>query len=107
MMVLDDGFRVPAWQERLRLSAKVPVGCVVHTRKALPAVLPAGFRPDASGDRVTDLAEHERQSRTGPRSRVMPRDGVFVRVASEMITGRRLAGTQGVAAGPEFDVRPG
>jgi hypothetical protein len=82
-MVLDDGFPVPARQERLRLSAKVPVGCVVHTRKALPAVLPA-FRPDTSGDR----GDRPRRTRTA-------------------VADRPALGTQGVAAGPEFDARAG
>ncbi|WP_330340268.1 pyridoxamine 5'-phosphate oxidase family protein [Streptomyces sp. NBC_00557] len=134
----NDGFRTLDRQECLRLLAKAPVGRVVYTRQALPAVLPLNFsldtdssvllRTSASSDLVraidgvvvafeadefdaasrsgwsvvvtgratvvTDPAEHERLSRTGPRSWVVTSDGVFVRIESEMVTGRELTGTQ-------------
>ncbi|MFF4760088.1 pyridoxamine 5'-phosphate oxidase family protein [Streptomyces sp. NPDC001292] len=39
----NDGFRSMDRQECLRLMAEVPVGRVVYTRHALPAVLPVNF----------------------------------------------------------------
>lgn len=48
-MYANDGFRELAWQECLRLMAKVPVGRIVHTRRALPAVLPVNFAVDHDG----------------------------------------------------------
>ncbi|MET8953351.1 pyridoxamine 5'-phosphate oxidase family protein [Streptomyces sp. NPDC004393] len=133
-MFHNDGFRALDRQECLRLLAKVPVGRVVYTRQALPAVLPVNFsldtdssvllRTPANSDLVraidgavvafetddfdavarsgwsvvvtglatvvTDAAEHERLSRTGPRSWVVTGEGVFVRIESEMVTGREI-----------------
>ncbi|MER7895633.1 pyridoxamine 5'-phosphate oxidase family protein [Streptomyces sp. NPDC096046] len=43
-MYSDDGFRELNRQECLRLLAEAPVGRVVFTRQALPAVLPVDFR---------------------------------------------------------------
>ncbi|MFF0224012.1 pyridoxamine 5'-phosphate oxidase family protein [Streptomyces sp. NPDC004629] len=135
-MFHNDGFRALDRQECLRLLAKVPVGRVVYTRRALPAVLPVNFSLDtdssvllctsASSDLVraidgvvvafeaddfdaatrsgwsvvvtgrasvvSDPAEHERLSRTGPRSWVVTQDGVYVRIEAEMVTGREIAG---------------
>ncbi|MGW0081088.1 pyridoxamine 5'-phosphate oxidase family protein [Streptomyces sp. NPDC003393] len=45
-MLHDDGFRALDRQECLHLLAKVPVGRVVYTRQALPAVLPVNFSLD-------------------------------------------------------------
>jgi nitroimidazol reductase NimA-like FMN-containing flavoprotein (pyridoxamine 5'-phosphate oxidase superfamily) len=42
-MYANDGFRELEWQECVRLLGKVPVGRVVYTRQALPAVLPVNF----------------------------------------------------------------
>ncbi|MFE9442102.1 pyridoxamine 5'-phosphate oxidase family protein [Streptomyces sp. NPDC006602] len=42
-MYRNDGFRELDRQACLRLLAKVPVGRIVHTRRALPAVLPVNF----------------------------------------------------------------
>ncbi|MFJ5560748.1 pyridoxamine 5'-phosphate oxidase family protein [Streptomyces sp. NPDC093250] len=42
---------------------------------------------------VTDPAEHERLSQAGPTSWMPLRDAVFVRIESEMVTGRELRGT--------------
>lgn len=137
-MFHNDGFRILDRQECLRLLAKVPVGRVVYTRQALPAVLPVNFsldtdssvllRTSASSDLVqaidgvvvafeadefdaalqsawsvivtgrasvvTDPAEHERLARTGPRSWSVVEDGVFVRIESEMVSGRELVGVR-------------
>jgi nitroimidazol reductase NimA-like FMN-containing flavoprotein (pyridoxamine 5'-phosphate oxidase superfamily) len=48
-MYANDGFRELERQECLRLLAKVPVGRIVHTRGALPAVLPVNFSLDHDG----------------------------------------------------------
>lgn len=48
-MYANDGFRELGRQECLRLLAKVPVGRIVHTRQALPAVLPVNFGLDTDG----------------------------------------------------------
>ncbi|NBM19807.1 pyridoxamine 5'-phosphate oxidase family protein [Streptomyces sp. GC420] len=45
-MYANDGFRELDRQECLRLLAKAPVGRIVHTRHALPAVLPVNFALD-------------------------------------------------------------
>lgn len=39
---------------------------------------------------VTDPAEHERLSQRGHRSWMPVRDGVFVRIEPELVTGREL-----------------
>ncbi|WP_228984965.1 pyridoxamine 5'-phosphate oxidase family protein, partial [Streptomyces sp. DH12] len=44
---------------------------------------------------VTDPAEHDRLRETGPTSWMPQRETVFVRIASEMVTGRELRGTPG------------
>ncbi|WP_415953857.1 pyridoxamine 5'-phosphate oxidase family protein [Streptomyces sp. KLOTTS4A1] len=138
-MLQNNAFRALDRQECLRLLTKVPVGRVVYTRQALPAVLPLNFSldtddsvllctsPDSdlvraidgvvvafSADKfdaatrsgwsvvvtgraavVTDPAEHERLSQSGPTSWMPLRDTVFVRIESEMVTGRELTGTPG------------
>jgi len=48
-MYTDDGFRELGRQECARLLAKVPVGRIVYTRQALPAVLPVNFGLDHDG----------------------------------------------------------
>ncbi|GGW54884.1 DNA-binding protein [Streptomyces lucensis JCM 4490] len=136
-MFHSDGFHTLDRPECLRLLAKVPVGRVVYTRQALPAVLPVNFSLDTDSSVllrtsassvlvraidgvvvafeaddfdaasrsgwsvvvtgratvVTDPAEHDRLSRSGPRSWVVARDGVFVRIESDMVTGREISGT--------------
>ena len=133
-MFHNDGFRALDRQECLRLLARMPVGRVVYTRHALPAVLPVNFSLDTdasvllctargsdlvraiddvvvafeadefdAGTRsgwsvvvtgratvVTDPAEHARLADSGPHSWMPMRDPVFVRIASEMVTGREL-----------------
>ncbi|WP_406423021.1 pyridoxamine 5'-phosphate oxidase family protein [Streptomyces sp. NBC_00842] len=131
----NDAFRALDRQECLRLLTKVPVGRVVYTRQALPAVLPINFSLDTDASvllctspasdlvhaingvvvafeadefdaatrsgwsvvvtgraTVTDPAEHERLSQTGPTSWMPLRDTVFVRIESELVTGRELRG---------------
>ncbi|MFF4656063.1 pyridoxamine 5'-phosphate oxidase family protein [Streptomyces sp. NPDC001381] len=48
-MDANDGFRALDRHECLRLMAGVPVGRIVYTRQALPAVLPVNFRLDHDG----------------------------------------------------------
>ncbi|MCG7206533.1 MULTISPECIES: pyridoxamine 5'-phosphate oxidase family protein [Streptomyces] len=48
-MYANDGFRELDRGECLRLLAGVPVGRIVHTRHALPAVLPVNFGLDGDG----------------------------------------------------------
>ncbi|MGW2786481.1 pyridoxamine 5'-phosphate oxidase family protein [Streptomyces populi] len=135
-MSQEDRFHELDRQECLRLLAKVPVGRVVYTRQALPAVLPVNFCLDTddsvllrtSSDSelvraidgvvvafeadefdletrsgwsvvvtgratvVTDAAERERLSQVGPTSWMPLRNAVFVRIESEMVTGRDLRG---------------
>jgi nitroimidazol reductase NimA-like FMN-containing flavoprotein (pyridoxamine 5'-phosphate oxidase superfamily) len=138
-MFQTDGFRALDRQVCLRLSAKMPVGRVVYTRRALPAVLPVDFCLDtdaavllctsAGSDLVraidgvvvafeadefdaatrsgwsvvvtgraavvTDSAEHERLSQTGPSSWKPMDDAVVVQIESEMVTGRELGQAHG------------
>ena len=135
-MYAHDGFRELDRQECLSLLATVPVGRIVFTRQALPAVLPVAFGLDGDGavllrtsaaselvravdgsvvafegdavdadarsgwsvvvtgraTVVSDLAEHRRLVRTGPRSWVPARHEVFVRIRPELVTGRELVG---------------
>ncbi|MFI9583875.1 pyridoxamine 5'-phosphate oxidase family protein [Streptomyces sp. NPDC052236] len=136
-MSQNDGFRSLDRQECLRRLATVPLGRIVFTRQAMPAILPVNFsldtdssvvlRTSATSDLVravdgvvvafeadefdtarqsgwsvvvtgratvvTDQAQYERLSRTGPRSWVVDAaGGVFLRIESEMLTGRELVG---------------
>ncbi|MER5434118.1 pyridoxamine 5'-phosphate oxidase family protein [Streptomyces sp. NPDC002588] len=139
-MLENDTFRTLGRQECFRLLAEVPVGRVVYTRQALPAVLPVNFSLDEDASVllytsarselvqaidgvvvafeadefttatrsgwsvvvtgratvVTDPAEHERLSLTGPRSWMPVQDGVFVRIESELVSGRELSGAHSV-----------
>ncbi|MGW1064805.1 pyridoxamine 5'-phosphate oxidase family protein [Streptomyces aureus] len=132
----NDGFRELGRQECLDRLGAAAIGRVVHTRDALPAVLPVNFSLDAesavvlrtpadselarsidgvvvafeadavdaaahSGWSVVvtgrarvvdDPAEHDRLARTGPRSWVASPHDVFIRIASELVTGRELVG---------------
>ncbi|GGS31486.1 pyridoxamine 5'-phosphate oxidase family protein [Streptomyces griseoviridis] len=136
----NDAFGALGRPECLRLLAEVPVGRVVYTRQALPAVLPVNFALDADGSvvlstspeselvravdgvvvafeadefdartrsgwsvvvtgraaLVTDPAEHARLVQDGPASWMPLRDVVFLRIESEMVTGRDLRGARGV-----------
>ncbi|WP_413759882.1 pyridoxamine 5'-phosphate oxidase family protein [Streptomyces sp. MMBL 11-3] len=143
-MSRNDTFHALGRQESLRLLAKAPIGRVVYTRQALPAVLPVDFSldrdavllctsPDSdlvravdgvvvafeadefdAGTRsgwsvvvtgrasvVTDPAERERLARAGPVPWMPLRDGVFVRIESEMVTGRELRGPHGYRWTPD------
>ncbi|MFF4118223.1 pyridoxamine 5'-phosphate oxidase family protein [Streptomyces sp. NPDC001714] len=56
-MYANDGFRELDRRECLRLLAGVPVGRIVHTRGALPAVLPVNFCLDRDGAVVLRTSE--------------------------------------------------
>ncbi|MFE2301941.1 pyridoxamine 5'-phosphate oxidase family protein [Streptomyces sp. NPDC059445] len=132
----EDGFRELGRQECLDRLGRAPIGRVVHTRDALPAVLPVNFSLDpgsavvlrTSADSelarsidgvvvafeadavdaaahsgwsvvvtgraqvVSDPAEHDRLTRTGPHSWVASPHDVFIRITSELVTGRELVG---------------
>jgi nitroimidazol reductase NimA-like FMN-containing flavoprotein (pyridoxamine 5'-phosphate oxidase superfamily) len=45
----NDGFRELGRQECLRMMAQVPIGRIVYTRRALPAVLPVNYTLDGDG----------------------------------------------------------
>ncbi|MER5479676.1 pyridoxamine 5'-phosphate oxidase family protein [Streptomyces sp. NPDC002734] len=135
-MYRNDGFRELDREESLRRLATATVGRVVHTRQALPSVLPVNFALDDRGgvllrtsaaselvravdgevvafeadavdgaahsgwsvvvtgtaSVVTDPAEHERLTRTGPTSWVPWPQEVFLRIAPQRVTGRELVG---------------
>jgi nitroimidazol reductase NimA-like FMN-containing flavoprotein (pyridoxamine 5'-phosphate oxidase superfamily) len=48
-MYPNDGFRELGRHECLRLLATAPIGRIVHTRRALPAVVPVNFALDDDG----------------------------------------------------------
>ncbi|MER6539644.1 pyridoxamine 5'-phosphate oxidase family protein [Streptomyces sp900105755] len=56
-MYANDGFHELDREECLRLLGAVPVGRIVHTRGALPAVLPVNFRLDRDGAVVLRTSE--------------------------------------------------
>ncbi|MFF7468153.1 pyridoxamine 5'-phosphate oxidase family protein [Streptomyces sp. NPDC008092] len=56
-MYANDGFRELDRRECLRLLTGVPVGRIVHTRGALPAVLPVNFGLDRDGAVVLRTSE--------------------------------------------------
>ncbi|MFE5208884.1 pyridoxamine 5'-phosphate oxidase family protein [Streptomyces sp. NPDC056600] len=134
-MYRNDGFRELDREESLRRLATATVGRVVHTRQALPSVLPVNFALDHGGvllrtsaaselvravdgevvafeadavdgaahsgwsvvvtgtaSVVTDPAEHQRLTRTGPASWVPWPQEVFLRIAPQRVTGRELVG---------------
>ncbi|MGC0335861.1 pyridoxamine 5'-phosphate oxidase family protein [Streptomyces sp. SLBN-8D4] len=58
-MYPSDGFRELDRQECLRLMARAPMGRIVHTRHALPAVLPVNFSLDYDGGVLRTAAASE------------------------------------------------
>ncbi|MEU6284797.1 pyridoxamine 5'-phosphate oxidase family protein [Streptomyces sp. NPDC047028] len=57
-MLHEDGFRALGRHECLRLLAKVPVGRVVYTLQALPAVLPVNFSLDSDSSVLLRTSAH-------------------------------------------------
>ncbi|AVH54729.1 MULTISPECIES: pyridoxamine 5'-phosphate oxidase family protein [Streptomyces] len=58
-MYANDGFRELDRRECMRLLTQVPVGRIVHTREALPAVLPVNFALDEGAVVVRTSAASE------------------------------------------------
>ncbi|GAA2250181.1 DNA-binding protein [Streptomyces ruber] len=91
-MYANDGFRELKRHECLRLLAGVPVGRIVYTRRALPAVLPVNFGLDGDGavllrtSAVSDL--------------VRAVDGAVVAFEADEIDAARHSGWSVVVTGP-------
>ncbi|MET7986780.1 MULTISPECIES: pyridoxamine 5'-phosphate oxidase family protein [unclassified Streptomyces] len=86
-----DAFHQLDRQECVRLLAKVPVGRVVHTRQALPAVLPVNFCPDA------DASVLLRTSSDSDLARAI--DGVVVAFEADEFDARTRSGWSVVVTG--------
>ncbi|WP_306191518.1 MULTISPECIES: pyridoxamine 5'-phosphate oxidase family protein [unclassified Streptomyces] len=90
-MLHNDGFRALDRQECLRLLAKVPVGRVVYTRQALPAVLPINFSLDTDAAVVL---------RTSPGSELVRAiDGVVVAFEADEFDAATRSGWSVVVTG--------
>ncbi|MFI5675531.1 pyridoxamine 5'-phosphate oxidase family protein [Streptomyces cellulosae] len=91
-MYSNDGFRELGRQDCLRLLAKVPVGRIVHTRQALPAVLPVTFCLD--GDDAVVLCT----SATSELVRAV--DGTVVAFEADEVNAAAHSGWSVVVTGP-------
>lgn len=91
-MYPDDGFRELGRQECLRLMARVPVGRIVFTRLALPAVLPVNFCLDADGAVLLRTAAASELVRAV--------DGAVVAFEADDVDAARQAGWSVVVTGP-------
>ena len=96
-MYPNDGFRELDRQECLRLLAKVPVGRIVHTRQALPAVLPVNFGLDGDGAVVL------RTSAASELARAV--DGVVVAFEADEVDAATQSGWSVVVTGAATVVR--
>jgi nitroimidazol reductase NimA-like FMN-containing flavoprotein (pyridoxamine 5'-phosphate oxidase superfamily) len=95
-MYPNDGFRELERPECLRLLARVPVGRIVHTRQALPAVLPVNFTLDDDG------AVLLRTSAASELARAV--DGVVVAFEVDEVDGADHSGWSVVVTGPAMVV---
>jgi uncharacterized protein len=87
-----DGFRELERYECLRLLAEVPVGRIVYTRRALPAVLPVNFSLDGDGAVVL---------RTSAASELVRAiDGAVVAFEADDVDVARHSGWSVVVTGP-------
>ncbi|MEW2614767.1 pyridoxamine 5'-phosphate oxidase family protein [Streptomyces sp. NPDC047880] len=91
-MYPNDGFRELGRQECLRLMTKVPVGRIVFTRRALPAVLPVNFSLDDDG------AVLLRTSAASDLVRAV--DGTVVAFEADDVDAARQSGWSVVVTGP-------
>ncbi|MCI3241843.1 MULTISPECIES: pyridoxamine 5'-phosphate oxidase family protein [Streptomyces] len=91
-MYPNDGFRELDRQECLRLLAKVPVGRIVHTRQALPAVLPVNFSLEEDGAVVLRTAAASELVRAV--------DGVVVAFEADEVDAATRSGWSVVVTGP-------
>ncbi|WP_199547207.1 pyridoxamine 5'-phosphate oxidase family protein [Streptomyces sp. N35] len=96
-MYANDGFRELGLRECMRLMATEPVGRVVYTRYALPAVLPVNFGLDADGAVVL------RTSATSDLVRAV--NGAVVAFETDRIDTARHAGWSVVVTGTATVVR--
>ncbi|MER7677311.1 MULTISPECIES: pyridoxamine 5'-phosphate oxidase family protein [unclassified Streptomyces] len=87
----DDGFRELDRQECLVLLVRAPVGRIVHTRHALPAVLPLTFSLDA------DSAVLLRTAADSDLARAV--DGVVVAFEADEVDARAHSGWSVVVTG--------
>ncbi|MFF4487836.1 pyridoxamine 5'-phosphate oxidase family protein [Streptomyces sp. NPDC001544] len=90
-MYPNDGFRELDRQECLRLLRKVPVGRIVHTRRALPAVLPVNFCLDTDGAVLLCTSEASELVRAV--------DGAVVAFEADEVDAARRAGWSVVVTG--------
>ncbi|MDC0765394.1 pyridoxamine 5'-phosphate oxidase family protein [Streptomyces sp. HD] len=90
-MYANDGFRELCRQECLRLLATASVGRIVHTRQALPAVLPVNFCLD------TDTAVVLRTAADSELARAI--DGVVVAFEADEVDAVAHAGWSVVVTG--------
>jgi uncharacterized protein len=91
-MYPHDGFRELERYECLRLLAEVPVGRIVYTRRALPAVLPVNFSLDGDGAVVL---------RTSAASELVRAiDGAVVAFEADDVDVARHSGWSVVVTGP-------
>ncbi|GGY15096.1 pyridoxamine 5'-phosphate oxidase family protein [Streptomyces djakartensis] len=91
-MYPNDGFRELKRHECLRLMAEVPVGRIVYTLRALPAVLPVNFSLDGDG------AVLLRTSATSELVRAI--DGAVVAFEADDVDAGRQSGWSVVVTGP-------
>ncbi|MFE7816316.1 pyridoxamine 5'-phosphate oxidase family protein [Streptomyces sp. NPDC057433] len=91
-MYPSDGFRELGRQECLRLMGTVPVGRVVYTRRALPAVLPVNFVLEQDGSVLLRTAAASELVRAI--------DGAVVAFETDDIDAVRQAGWSVVVTGP-------
>ncbi|MFI5816863.1 pyridoxamine 5'-phosphate oxidase family protein [Streptomyces sp. NPDC051643] len=90
-MYSDDGFRELGRQECLVLLARAPVGRIVHTRHALPAVLPVTFCLDADSAVLLRTAADSDLARSV--------DGVVVAFEADEVDARAHSGWSVVVTG--------
>jgi nitroimidazol reductase NimA-like FMN-containing flavoprotein (pyridoxamine 5'-phosphate oxidase superfamily) len=87
----NDGFRELGRQECLRMMAQVPIGRIVYTRRALPAVLPVNYTLDGDGAILL------RTSATSELVRAI--DGAVVAFEADDVDGARHSGWSVVVTG--------
>lgn len=96
-MYPNDGFRALGRQEALRLMATVPVGRIVYTRRAMPAVLPVNFALDDDGAVLLRTAADSALARAIDRA--------VVAFETDDVDPARQAGWSVVVTGPAAVVR--
>lgn len=87
----DDGSRELGRPECLRLLATAPIGRIVHTRQALPAVVPAEFGVDGDGAVLLRIAAASELARA--------LDGVVVAFEADAVDASARSGWSVVVTG--------